>query len=486
MRSKFLLESFEEYISEVYSEVNESKVPGLSESEAKKVIEELVTNQLKTSLANSKITNLAIEIFGRDTVDRMRAANRGNGIFWADGREGIGEKSDKEKKEEFFKKIIVFDQKLNDLNLGKTADENDNYTSAVIMGLFYQFVTLNTKQELIKNFAEEASNMGLSAKKIRNQIENKINNRSSSMGQAPAILGYVDATEIEKTKKSKPKDPQIFSLLDEKNQKTLFIDNSWDLNPESSKILREQLSAVFERRKSGGYTKIMEFTIQSSASRYRNTGEAEKLSWGQLAFKRSQVIHNMVKEILDNLGIDQESEIRKELNSIAKIDISGSNGDGTSGPNPTGVRTGYYVLEKAQSKNQTGSCTFKDVEGSDKLMVTKIDGFGNPEGSPEKKEMSPLSSKEEYDKFKYVNVSVKIQEKVEVFNEKITVEKVPVQTIAPEIILDRRGFSLGTGKGSSSSSFKFASPIKRGLAKAKMALRGVGGELQISNYCGSF
>jgi hypothetical protein len=42
-----------------------------------------------------------------------------------------------------------------------------------------------------------------------------------------------------------------------------YDDSTWDLNPEVGKTLRDQLYGVLERRKEGGYTKILELNIQS-------------------------------------------------------------------------------------------------------------------------------------------------------------------------------------------------------------------------------
>jgi hypothetical protein len=472
MRTKFLLESFEEFISEVYNPVNEAESRTLSPSEATEIIGLLVKSQKGRALNQSAITKLVEKIFGKGVLDRMK-----KDWWWADEREGVSNNQDKEKMDEFFKKIVQFDGDLNNLDLSKKAEDNENFRPAVIMGLFYQFVDKETRKKLADDFSKRASNLKLSADKIKKQIEEK-NSMISVMGKAPAILGYVDAKEIKKVTETQAKPPSSFSLLDEKNQRTLFLDNSWDLNPEVGKTLRDQLYGVLERRKEGGYTKILELNIQSSASRYRNTGKAETLSWGQLSFKRSQVVYNIIKEVLDELKIPEGDPIREELNSVAKMDINGSNGDGTSGPNPTGVRTGYYIVEKLQTKDQTGSSTFKDVVGADKLMVAKIDAFGNPEGSPSEKKMATLAKKEDYDKFKYVNVSVKIQETTIVPGEpaSIAVTNVPSNTISPEIILDKKGVK-GEGGG-------FSFKIK--LPKWSFLPVGFGDINPVQGLCGGF
>jgi hypothetical protein len=484
MKGKFLIESFDEYIKDVYSVINEAESSGLTPEESKMIVSSLIESQSKRALSTSKVTSAIEKIFGSKVLQDMKKlpgkrAGPNEGIVQSLKSSDSGQKeSVNQKRNDFFKKIIEFDSELKEMNLGKTREENKNFRPAIIMGLFSQFMTDESRSTLEKNLTKRSSELKITYKTIKKQIEDKGTDVSTT-GQAPAILGYVDAREIEEIEDSPGKDPQVFTLLDEKNQSTLFLDNSWDLDPKVGKILREQLYGVFERRKSGGYTKILELSIQSSASRYRNTGKAENLSWGQLAFKRSQVIYDMMKEILEELQIPEGDPIREELNSVAKMNINGSNGDGTSGPNPTGVRTGYYTVSKPQTKNQTGSSTFKDVEGADKLMITKIDGFGNPEGEPTEKKMAPLGSKEEYDRFKYVNVSVKIQETniIPGGDPKVSVKKVPANTIAPEVILERKGRKGKDGE----FSFKFKLP------KFRLSLPvGIGDVNPIQDMCGGF
>jgi hypothetical protein len=472
MKAKFLLESFEEYVSQIYGSVNEAEESTLSFSEAKDIISFLVKDQKTRAINQSKIAKMITDIFGKDVLGRMR-----KDYWWADEREGISNNPDQKKIDEFFKKIVQFDNQLKNSDLSDKLEENDNFRPAVIMGLFYQFVSEDNRKKLAEDFSKKASSLKLTGDKIKKQINEKAGD-SAVMGKAPAILGYVDVSEIKKVTEKPATPPETFTLLDEKNQKTLFVDNSWDLDPTVGKVLRDQIYGVLERRKAGGYTKILELSIQSSASRYRNTGKAESLSWGQLAFKRSQVIFNMIKEILDELKIPEGDEIREELNAVAKMDINGSNGDGTSGPNPTGVRTGYYVVSKPQSKDQTGSSTFKDVEGADKIMVTSIDGFGNPEGEPTEKKLAPLANKEEYDKFKYVNVSVKIKETSVVPGEpeSVLITSVPANTIAPEIILAKKG-ERGKGGG---FNFRFKLP------KFRLLPVGSGSINPIKGTCGAF
>lgn len=475
MKGKFLLESFEEYVSLVYVPVNEASSPSMSKEQAFETIAEIIRYQRKRGLQNPKVNSIFKEVFGEETLLKV---NKSKGWQWADEAEGIvNGKPGGKNLDEFFKKIIQFDEKLYSADLKGGAGSNDNYIPAVMMGIFYQFCSPEIRQQLAQEFADKASDLGLDKGKILKQIEEKAG-QSALVGQAPAILGYVDASEITKKTAAASKPPESYSLLDERSQKTLFLDNSWDLDPTIGKKLRDQLYGILERRKSGG--KILDLKIQASASRYRNTGKAEKLSWGQLAHKRALVINGMIREILEELQIPAGDPIRQELNAVSKIDISGSNGDGTSGPNPTGVRIGYYQVATKQTKEQTGSSKFVDKDGNDpaKVFITKIDGFGNTEGEPTVKEIPVLTSKDQYDQYKYVNVYIKSEQIGEPSGQKsdIVITKVPANTLVPEVILSKK-----SKKGESSSTWKFKLP------KFKLRMPLSGGPIEpMRGFCPEF
>ena len=474
MRSKFLLESFDEYVSTLYNSINEAKSPSMTKEQASESIGKIILFQRKKTLQNPQVKSIFTEVFGAETLKKVNASPKS--WKWAGEEEGIVDGNPGGKNlNSFFKKIVEFDEKLYSADLKGGAGKNDNYTSAAMMGIFYQFCSPEIRQQLIQEFSDKASELGLTQEKIEKQLEDK-DGQPALVGQAPAILGYVDASEVEKKIVVQPK-KESYSLLDEKSQKTLFLDNSWDLDPTIGKQLRDQLYGLLERRKAGG--KILDLKIQSSASRYRNTGKAEALSWGQLAHKRALVINGMIKEILDELQIPDGDPIRQELNTVSKIDISGSNGDGTSGPNPTGVRIGYYQVVSKQTKDQTGSSKFVDKDGNDpaKVYITKIDGFGNPEREPTVKEIPVLTSKDQYDQYKYVNVYIKAEEPAEkTGGPDILIAKVPANTLVPEVILSKK-----SKKGESSSTWKFKLP------KFKIRILPSGGSVTpMKGFCPEF
>jgi len=467
MKTSFILESFDEYVREIYHPLNEADGTGITLDEAKMVIDGLIEFQGKYSLSLTKVSAAAKKIFGEELVKDMKKypgkwAGPAQGLVVStkglekteEGQKKIDEI--KKKRDDFFKKILEFNTELKAIKFSADREENENFRPAVIMGLFSQFMSDKSKSELEKALVKRSSELNLPYKKISKQIANK-GTDSSTLGKAPSILGYVEMDEIEKVTEIPGKEPKAFSLLDEAKQKTLFVDNSWDLDPAVGKELKEQLYKVLEARKAGGFSNITEFNIQSSASRYRNKGKAETLSWGQLSFKRSQVVYNMVKEVLNELQIPEGDPIREELNKVAKIDINGSNGDGTSGPNPLPdptlgkLRVGYYETVKKQTKETTGSSKFidKDASAPQQVYITQIDGFGNPTGTPTVKEMKILAKKEDYDPYKYVNVSLKVIESGLIPGEapKVIITKVPDNTIAPEIVLGKKGEKGGGGGG---------------------------------------
>jgi hypothetical protein len=66
------------------------------------------------------------------------------------------------------------------------------------------------------------------------------------------------------------------------------------------------------------------YRISTSASRFRNTGDAEGMTFAQLSQKRAESVDTYIREQLGSLV-----EFPQPV-----IDSGGSNGDGSSGPNP--------------------------------------------------------------------------------------------------------------------------------------------------------
>jgi hypothetical protein len=76
-----------------------------------------------------------------------------------------------------------------------------------------------------------------------------------------------------------------------------------------------------------GSVKDYPFTIWTSASRYRNTGQAEQMSFKELSEARAQSVYKYI--------VNQLSSIVPDIGNVGvTINSNGRNGDGSSGPNP--------------------------------------------------------------------------------------------------------------------------------------------------------
>lgn len=93
--------------------------------------------------------------------------------------------------------------------------------------------------------------------------------------------------------------------------------------------------------------------------------------------------------------------------------------------------------------------------------------------------MPTLATKEEYDKYKYVNVSIKVKEEItDGSTPSVITDKVSKNTIAPEIILERKG-KKGEGGG---RSYKFKLPKLR----LNLDFFKIGDINPVQDICGGF
>ena len=160
-----------------------------------------------------------------------------------------------------------------------------------------------------------------------------------------------------------------------------FVNNEWGVS-ENIKTHIQQTKAAIEQilNQNPGVTakivtkavvkgeeKNVPYSISTSASRYRNTGQAEDMSFIQLSQKRAEEIH---KYVISELG-----GLVKFPNPVYYF--KGENGDGSSGPNPP-------------EPNQ-----FSTGGGEPNSYVTSGDrnGFGKP-----------LTNPKDYNQYKYCRV----------------------------------------------------------------------------------
>jgi outer membrane protein OmpA-like peptidoglycan-associated protein len=150
-----------------------------------------------------------------------------------------------------------------------------------------------------------------------------------------------------------------------------FDNNSSVVKEEFKAKIKGYLTSIIQR-----YNKkpISTLSIETSASRYRNTGEAANLSFLELSQQRAEAAKNSFMEIANSLGFDTK-------NTQVTINDKGKNGDGSSGPNPP--EPNPYV------------------DGGDVKMNTTPTKQRNEFGEP-------LSGPEDYEQFKYCVVKFTI------------------------------------------------------------------------------
>jgi hypothetical protein len=159
----------------------------------------------------------------------------------------------------------------------------------------------------------------------------------------------------------------------------LYINNEWEVSDEFKRLFNEKVIAPVQqlRKVDPNLTiSLMELSIETSASRYRNTGRASELTFSQLSGYRNNTAKDYIISILDENGVLNTKEITPTQKYL------GSNGDGTSGPNPP--EPNRYIdggevkmeLQPTQPRNQ----------------------FGEPHTTPE-----------EYDQYKYLKVTIKLR-----------------------------------------------------------------------------
>ena len=119
---------------------------------------------------------------------------------------------------------------------------------------------------------------------------------------------------------------------------TPFVNNEWVVSEDIKEHIQETKSLITQilNANPGVTAKIVNkvrvdgkelnvpYSISTSASRYRNTGNAENYSFAQLSQKRAEEIHKYVISELGGLV-----EFPQPI-----LHTKGGNGDGSSGPNP--------------------------------------------------------------------------------------------------------------------------------------------------------
>ena len=222
---------------------------------------------------------------------------------------------------------------------------------------------------------------------------------------SPGVEAFMNKTESTEVKPNQVT-PKSFktAIVKEDKQSEVFKPNMYGANGEADymegtfKEMVDNLGAIFQRMLTGEISSIKAITVYTSADRYRNTGSAEKLSWGQLSFLRSQSMASIVVEMARKSGLAED--IVTKINQMIKLNFKGGNGDGTTGPNaPDPIKFGYYVEEG-------GKVIWKDGKDRNIIQVVAVDNEGTPQGEPKDIKKSPDANKDEYNKYRYNNIEI--------------------------------------------------------------------------------
>ena len=225
---------------------------------------------------------------------------------------------------------------------------------------------------------------------------------------SPGVMVFLTREEVTESAPAPAVKVEKTFIIDQEKESEVFKPNKTGANGEvdflagSFKQLVDNLGSIFQRYVAGEINSIKKINIYTSADRYRNTGDAESLSWGQLAYARAISMSKIIEAMAIKAGVDDD--IIVQLPKLTSIYSKGSNGDGTSGPNaPEPIKFGYYVK---------GGDNVKWVDGAkrDEVMIVPIDEQGTPtkdsaEGIKPKVE-APLSDVKEYNQFRYNNIEI--------------------------------------------------------------------------------
>jgi len=209
---------------------------------------------------------------------------------------------------------------------------------------------------------------------------------------------------------------------------SLFANNMWDIekpdetfnNPEVGEEIKEDLKKDIMddwfKFSGNGKHLIKNININSSCSRYRNTAPSENMSWVELAFKRAATFAKYIQDTAKEVS-GGDAKYVDSIRALIALDYLGTNGDGTSGPDPGKNKEGQEVKKGYYLKNGEG-LTVKKEGGLLKIGVVGVeikDGQPVLNGKVEMKEALGLDrqpikedpkSPDEYEKFKFIEVDI--------------------------------------------------------------------------------
>jgi hypothetical protein len=295
-------------------------------------------------------------------------------------------------------------------------------------------------------------------KKVSNNLKGRDRYKYCRLGTRQSF------SELEKLPKTKPSidsetPPELDTIImpSEVIQQDFFENNSWKLKPAGENEFYETFiepydAALKNLRQSYPNAGICveSISLDASASRFRNQGDAENLSFEQLSQKRALGVETFLINGYGKLGGGWCTGKR-----TTTINAKGQNGDGTSGPNPP---KGYTFLPKGVDYN-FNSFILPNPNPTDKnaqKLELKRTEFGTPEPADK-------GGAKAYEKYRYVRPTVKIQvfydvdapgEPNETLPDSIPPEKIVNPSQKYWAMLYTWRFRLGKGKKSKSGGRK--------------------------------
>ena len=362
MTKKFVLESFQAYIDIELNPINEAKGPSeITPESVVGLVQKMLEKQKEQGKLNAKYKKFAAE---KDPYAALKATQ---------GSGPLGE---------------------GDLK----------FSSAFAAPYLFDKLTDEQKKDLYKEISESLNDKGFKTiKEVEKLIEKK-----SNLSSPPVVYIVTSTTKtpgpLVKVGEEKTEE---YEILKEEDEHGIFKDNEWELkdssfsSPETKAKLVDPIKEFVSNFAAGNVKDIEYIVIQSSANRYRNTGISENVSWGELSFNRAKTIAGIFKAAVDEYNLTKEQ--RTLLQSKISIDYGGSNGDGTSGPNPVDpIPFGYYNGEGKFIQNNGSYDKRRST-----VVIDKLDTEGKPTGEITTKTIEPDADKTAYEKYKYVNVVIK-------------------------------------------------------------------------------
>ena len=439
-KHRFVFESFNDFLKNIDPLLEAKKDSGteLKLDGATELVNKIISLDLdlaQNSLQKSDVPeNSATRVYGMKAIDALRKKEYGKGALFVllsqtslisqteiDAFKEIGLDVDtKIKSADKKAKVKQFSDKIEDMS----DDEAKKLANAGLKKyketlpykyrtpLLWGMLSDSDKGKVYDDFFKLALKRGYDTKESLDNVivknyESKKKAGSSAL-VSPGVSVFLTKEEVTESAPAPVYKSEKTYVLDQEKESEVFKPNKTGVNGEedflagSFKQMVDNLGSIFQRYVAGEINSIKKINIYTSADRYRNTGDAESLSWGQLAYARAISMSKVIEAMAIKAGVDDDLVV--QLPKLTSIYSKGSNGDGTSGPNaPDPIKFGYYVK---------GGNNVKWVDGTkrDEVMIVPIDEQGTPtkdsaEGIKPKIE-APLSDVKQYNQFRFNNIEI--------------------------------------------------------------------------------